>query len=88
MRKTKFWLVLSLIATSLSIFACKKDSTTTKTSIPEVSKAKASTKLFNATAVATTDYELIWSDEFNSNGDLIPQNGLMQTGALSHGISI
>ncbi|HAF36051.1 MAG TPA: hypothetical protein DCG88_19045, partial [Sphingobacterium sp.] len=68
MRKTKFWLVLSLIATSLSIFACKKDSTTTKTSIPEVSKAKASTKLFNATAVATTDYELIWSDEFNSNG--------------------
>ncbi|MBB1645248.1 family 16 glycosylhydrolase [Sphingobacterium sp. UME9] len=68
MRKTKFWLVLSLIATSLSIFACKKDSTTTKTPIPEVSKAKASTKLLNATTVATTDYELIWSDEFNSSG--------------------
>lgn len=29
MRKTKFWLVLSLIATSLSIFACKKDTTST-----------------------------------------------------------
>lgn len=67
MKKTKLWVLLALVSTSVYFFACKKNSASENVLQDTISK-KASNTLTSLTAVATTDYELIWSDEFNSAG--------------------